>query len=218
MRYSPEATDAERRLVKSIEKRNRDARRGLVIAARGLRDPNQRIINTKLSLLKRVKNRIQHGWHVATPLVTGNVVQSHVARHVYRFPAARKLAANLSHGIIAPPRERRLRVVPSGARNSHSVLAASHLPCQPQDEPRHVRTARRNRSRWRGAGERRRAFRARAANVVLSAAMAQAGVSGQGSHFARNALALSALAGTALSTRSAITARAWASSRSNART
>ncbi len=73
-------------------------------------------------------------------------------------------------------------------------------------------------SRWRGAGVRRRALRARPANVVLSAAMAQAGVSGQGGHFARNALALSALAGTALSTMSAITARAWASSRSNART
>jgi hypothetical protein len=40
------------------------------------------------------------------------------------------------------------------------------------------------RSRWRGAGERRRALRARAANVVFAASVAQAGVGGERSHFA----------------------------------
>jgi hypothetical protein len=40
------------------------------------------------------------------------------------------------------------------------------------------------RSRWRAAGGHRRALRARAANVVFAAAMAQAGVGWQRSHFA----------------------------------
>jgi hypothetical protein len=40
------------------------------------------------------------------------------------------------------------------------------------------------RSRWRGAGERRRALRARPADEVLRAAVAKAGVGGERSHFA----------------------------------
>jgi len=39
------------------------------------------------------------------------------------------------------------------------------------------------RSRWRGAGERRRALRARPADEVLCAAVAQAGVGWHGAHF-----------------------------------
>jgi hypothetical protein len=39
-------------------------------------------------------------------------------------------------------------------------------------------------SRWRGASKRRRALRARPADEVLSAAMAQLGVGGERSHFA----------------------------------
>ena len=39
-------------------------------------------------------------------------------------------------------------------------------------------------SRWRGAGERRRALRARPADEVLSAAVAELGVGGERSHFA----------------------------------
>ena len=48
---------------------------------------------------------------------------------------------------------------------------------------RHVRSARRNRSRRRGARERRRALRARAANEVLSAAVAETGVGRERSHW-----------------------------------